>query len=349
MKKLIKLMGAVLMITILTACRDSDRETLFVYNWGEYMDPEVIRLFEEEFNVNVRYETYDSNETMYQRVRSEVTSYDVLFPSDYMIERMIAQDMLIPLNFDLLPNFRYIDEYFKDLIFDPGNVYSVPYFWGTVGIVYDQTVVAEPVDSWGILWNENYAGQIYMYDSQRDSLMVALKLLGYSLNTREERELEAARDLLIEQGPLVIAYVTDHVINSMIAGNAALAVVYSGDAAFIMSENENMNFAIPREGSNFWVDAMVIPRIAQNVELAHEFINFLLRPEIAEMNTRHVMYSTPNTAALAAVSGEAWTQNLAYNPSPELLNSLNMEMYRDPGAFLEVYDRIWTEVLVGVR
>jgi len=313
------------------------------------MDPEVIRLFEDEFGVRVVYDTFESNETMYQMLRAGTTQYDVVFPSDYKIERMIGQGMLQPLDFERIPNFQYVYANLQNLPFDPENRYSVPYFWGTVGIVYDQTIVQTPVDSWAILWNEDYAGQIYMYDSQRDSLMVALKLLGYSLNTTDMAELESARDLLISQAPLVIAYVTDHVIMSMIAGNAALAVVYSGDAAFIMSENPNMNFALPKEGTNLWVDAMVIPATAQNPDLAHEFINFMHRPDIAEMNTRHVMYSTPNTAALAAVQDEEWTQNLAYNPSQEILDSIPMEMFRDPGDFLEVYDRIWSEVLIGAR
>lgn len=345
MKKLVGL----LFLLVLAACGNDSRETLFVYNWGEYMDPEVIRLFEDEFGVRVVYDTFESNETMYQMLRAGTTQYDVVFPSDYKIERMIGQGMLQPLDFERIPNFQYVYANLQNLPFDPENRYSVPYFWGTVGIVYDQTIVQTPVDSWAILWNEDYAGQIYMYDSQRDSLMVALKLLGYSLNTTDMAELESARDLLISQAPLVIAYVTDHVIMSMIAGNAALAVVYSGDAAFIMSENPNMNFALPKEGTNLWVDAMVIPATAQNPDLAHEFINFMHRPDIAEMNTRHVMYSTPNTAALAAVQDEEWTQNLAYNPSQEILDSIPMEMFRDPGDFLEVYDRIWSEVLIGAR
>lgn len=169
------------------------------------------------------------------------------------------------------------------------------------------------------------------------------------MNTQNVAELEAARELLIEQSPLVIAYVTDAVIQSMIAGNAALAPVYSGDAAFIMYANPNMNFAIPQEGTNLWVNGAVIPASSQNPDLAHEFINFLNRPDIAEMNTRAIMYSTPHTAALAAVQDEEWTQNLAYNPSMEWLDTLNMEMFIDHGDFLETLDRIWTEILLQVR
>ncbi|MCL1949283.1 MAG: ABC transporter substrate-binding protein [Turicibacter sp.] len=344
-----KLLGIALFVLTLAGCGNDGREQLFVYNWGEYMDPEAIRLFEDEFGVRVVYDTFDSNETMYQVLRAGTTQYDVVFPSDYKIERMISEGMLLPLDFDKLPNATHISENLLGLGFDPQNRYSVPYFWGTVGIVYDTKVVSGPVDSWSILWDEAYGGQIYMYDSQRDSLMVALKLLGYSLNTTDMDELAAARDLLIKQSPLVIAYVTDHVIMSMIAGNAALAVVYSGDAAFIMSENPNMNFAIPKEGTNLWVDAMVIPKGANNPDLAHAFINFMHRADIAEMNTRHVMYSTPNVLALEAVKGEVWADNFAYNPPREVLDGIPMEMFRDPGAYLEIYDRIWSEVLIGAR
>ncbi|MBS3196983.1 ABC transporter substrate-binding protein [Turicibacter bilis] len=344
MKKVFTLLTCAFVL-VLTACSGGDKEKLNVYNVGEYIDPEVIKIFEKEFDCKVNYEVYDSNETMYQKVKAGGTSYDVVFPSDYMVEKMENEGLLLPLDYSKIPNFEYISDEYKNLPYDPENLYTVPYFWGTVGILYDKTVVTEPVDSWSILWDEKYKGNIFMYDSQRDSLMVALKLLGYSMNTQNVDELEEAKQLLIEQSPLVYAYVTDTVIDGMIAGNAALAVVYSGDATYIMSENEDMEFVIPKEGSNMWVDAMVIPSTAQNVELAHEFINFMQRPDIAQMNTEYVMYSTPNTEALANVTDEEWTQNEAYSPSKELLSSLPMETFRDPGSFITEYDRIWTEVL----
>lgn len=281
------------------------------------------------------------------KIKAGGTNYDVAFPSDYMVEKMIKDDLLIPLDYDLIPNFQYIDERYKNLPYDPENSYTVPYFWGTVGILYDQSVIKEPVDSWSVLWDDAYKGNVFMYDSQRDSLMVALKLLGYSMNTHDIEELEEAKQLLIDQRPLVYAYVTDQVIDNMIAGNAALAVVYSGDATYIMDENENMNYVIPKEGSNIWVDSMVIPKTAQNVELAHEFINFMQRPDIALMNTEYVMYSTPNTETLKMVADQEWTQNDAYSPSEELLATLPMETFRDPGEFIKQYDDIWTQVLAA--
>ena len=348
MKKLVMMVVASFVL-LLTACSTDTREKLYVYNVGEYIDREVLAMFEEEFNCKVVYELYDSNETMYQKIKAGGTNYDVAFPSDYMAEKMIKENLVLPLDYSKIPNFKYISDEYKHLPYDEENLYTVPYFWGTVGILYDKTVVKEPVDSWSILWDEDYKGNIFMYDSQRDSLMVALKLLGYSMNSQNVDELEAAKNLLIEQRPLVYAYVTDQVIDNMIAGNAALAVVHSGDATYIMSENENMEFAIPKEGSNMWVDSMVIPSTAQNVELAHKFINFMQRPDIALMNTEYVMYSTPNTEVLNIVSNEAWTQNEAYSPSQELLDSLPMETFRDPGDFIKEYDNIWTQVLAASK
>ena len=348
MKK-IMMMFVASVVLLLTACSGDAQEKLYVYNVGEYIDREVLKMFEEEFNCKVVYELYDSNETMYQKIKAGGTNYDVAFPSDYMVEKMIKEELVLPLDYSKIPNFKYISDEYKNLPYDPENLYTVPYFWGTVGILYDTTVVDEPVDSWSILWDEKYKGNIFMYDSQRDSLMVALKLLGYSMNTQNVEELEEAKNLLIEQRPLVYAYVTDQVIDNMIAGNAALAVVYSGDATYIMDENEDMEYVIPKEGSNMWVDAMVIPSTAQNVDLAHEFINFMQRPDIAQMNTEYVMYSTPNTEVLANVSEDEWTQNEAYSPSQELLDSLPMETFRDPGEFIKEYDDIWTQVLAASK
>ena len=314
-------------------------------------------MFEELYNVTVIYSTYDSNELMYQNLKSGGTDYDVIIPSDYMIERLIDENLLVELNFELIPNASLIEDKFFELseVFDPENKYSVPYFWGTVGIIYDQTKVTKTVDSWEILWDEDYKNQIFMYDSQRDSLMVALKLLGYSMNTTSTTELEEARDKLIEQSPLVYSYVTDAVIDHMIRGDAALAVVYSGDAAYIMYENENMNFAIPKEGTNFWIDSMVIPTTSKNVDLAHAFINFMCDPEIAAKNTEYVMYSTPIPSALQYVEDLEWTENLAYNPravlsvfNPEDENAISTEIYRHLGyEVTREYSRVWDEVLAA--
>ncbi|MCL1949451.1 MAG: ABC transporter substrate-binding protein [Turicibacter sp.] len=343
MKKWLILLAAVFLVS----CGGDQRPRLFVYNVGEYMDTSVLEEFEEEYGVRVIYETFDSNETAYQKLKAGTTAYDVVFPSDYMIEKMIKEDMLEKLDFSLIPNFENLLPEFTYLEYDPKNLYSVPYFWGTVGIVYDTRLVNGSVDSWSALWDERYEKEIFMYDSQRDSLMVALKLLGYSLNTHKTEELEAAKSLLIKQSPFVIAYITDVVISNMIAGNAGLAVVYSGDAAYIMDENESMEYVIPKEGSNLWVDAMVIPKMSNNKELAHAFIDFILRPEIGLANTEYVMYSTPNALVLEELEGEGWTENDAFNP--DLSKFPNLEMFKDPGEFVAEYDRIWIEILAGAK
>jgi len=340
--------GLFVLAAVLLGCGKADqRPKIFVYNVGEYIDQDTLRDFEAEYGVRVMYETFDSNETAYQKLKAGTTAYDVVFPSDYMIEKMLKEGMLQKLDFSQIPNFELIAPEFKNLGYDPHNAYSVPYFWGTVGIVYDSNIVEGPVDSWSVLWDQRYAKDIFMYDSQRDSLMVALKLLGYSLNTHETAELEAAKELLIEQSPLVIAYITDVVISQMIAGNAALAVVYSGDAAYIMDENDSMDYVIPKEGSNLWVDAMVIPVTSHNPDLAHAFINFMLRPDVGLRNTEYVMYSTPNTAVMEALEGEGWTENDAFHP--DLSRYSNLEMFKDPGEFVAEYDRIWIEILAGAR
>ena len=344
MKKNIKLfitLGLILMVGILfTACGE-DKPTINVYNWGDYVDPDVIREFEEEFGVKVNYDTFATNEDMYVSIKKGGTSYDVVFPSDYMIERMIEEGLLEKLNKDNIPNLANIDERFLDLEFDPNNEYSVPYMWGTVGIVYNKNMVDDVVDSWDILWNEKYEGQILMLDSQRDSIGVALKKLGYSMNTRNLEELEEAKEELIKQKPLVYAYVGDEVKDLMVAEEAALAVVWSGEAIAIGRENDNVEFAIPKEGTNLWFDCMVIPKNAKNKELAEEFINFMNRPEIAAKNTEYVGYSTANIKALEYLPDYIRNSNVAY-PSDEELQ--NVEIFKDPKDFLSVYDEIWVEV-----
>lgn len=344
MKKNIKLfitLGLILMVGILSTACGEDKPTINVYNWGDYVDPDVIREFEEEFGVKVNYDTFATNEDMYVSIKKGGTSYDVVFPSDYMIERMIEEGLLEKLNKDNIPNLANIDERFLDLEFDPNNEYSVPYMWGTVGIVYNKNMVDDVVDSWDILWNEKYEGQILMLDSQRDSIGVALKKLGYSMNTRNLEELEEAKEELIKQKPLVYAYVGDEVKDLMVAEEAALAVVWSGEAIAIGRENDNVEFAIPKEGTNLWFDCMVIPKNAKNKELAEEFINFMNRPEIAAKNTEYVGYSTANIKALEYLPDYIRNSNVAY-PSDEELQ--NVEIFKDPKDFLSVYDEIWLEV-----
>jgi len=343
MKKGLKVSMLILLISAISlaiiGC--NDKPILNVYNWGDYIDPDVIKDFEEEFNVKVNYNTFATNEDMYVSIAKGGTSYDVAFPSDYMIERMISEGLLAEINKDNIPNIKYIGEEDLDLDFDPGNKYSVPYMWGTFGILYNKTMVDDVVDSWDILWNEKYAGQILMLDSQRDSIGVSLKRLGYSMNTRDLNELEEAKNELIKQKPLVYAYVGDDVKQLMVAEEAALAVVWSGDAVAMMWENENLEYVYPKEGTNIWFDNMVIPKNAKNKELAEQFINFLNRPDIAARNVQYIGYSTPNVAAQELLPEEIRNSQVAY-PSKEILK--NTEIFRDMKDMLSVYDELWLEV-----
>lgn len=345
MKRKIKLMVAILVVAvvaqILVGCGSSSKETLTVYNWADYIDESVLREFEKEFDVRVVYDQFATNEDMYVKLKSGGSSYDVAFPSDYMIERMIKEDMLEKIDMSKISNYKYIDDSFKNLDFDPNNEYSVPYMWGTVGILYNEKMVTDPVDSWNILWNEKYAGQILMMDSQRDSIGITLKKLNFSLNSRETKELELAKQELIKQKPLVMAYVVDEVKDMMIGGEAALAVVWSGDAVYMMDQNEDLNYVVPKEGSNLWFDNMVIPKSTKNKELAQEFINFMTRPEIALKNAEYIGYSTPNTETLELLDEEVRNDEVAY-PSDDIIE--NCEIFLDPSDFLQEYDRIWTEI-----
>nr|WP_275450065.1 spermidine/putrescine ABC transporter substrate-binding protein [Acetobacterium woodii] len=347
MKKILLTLSLLCLPFLAGGCSSDNRAELTVYNWGDYMDPAVIAQFEDEYNCRVNYETFTSNEDMYVKVKNSSDTYDVLVPSDYMIERLIKEDMLQPISKDNIPNLANIDASSMNLAFDPGNQYSVPYFYGVLGIVYNTDQVTDPVDSWNILWNDKYASKILMYDSIRDSMGASLKRLGFSMNETNETNINAARDALIAQKPLVMAYVTDNVKSLMASGDAAMAVVYSGDAAIIMSQNNsvNLNFAVPKEGSNAFYDNFVIPKNAKNPELAEQFINFMLTPEIAAKNIEYVGYSSPNSPALALLDS-SWSDNTGFNVSKEDL--ARCEIFKDlPNNVMEIYNRAWTEINVS--
>ncbi len=331
----------VVLAVIFIIMRGEKKPALYVYNWGDYIDESVLDQFEEKYNVRVVYDMFSTNEDMYVKVTSGGSKYDVLFPSDYMIKRMIDEDLLHKINLENVPNEKYIDPMFKGLDHDPDNEYSVPYMWGTLGILYNRKMVADPVDSWDILWNEKYRKQILMIDSQRDAVGIALQKLGYSLNSTNLDELEAAKQELIKQKGLVLAYVIDEAKDKMVAEEAALAVVWSGDAVYAIRDNPDLAYAVPKDGSNLWFDGMVIPKTAQNKELAEAFINFMNEPEIALANTEHTGYSTPHLEARARLSPEQANDPAAY-PDPE--DIANAEVFVHIGEMLKEYDRIWTEV-----
>ena len=334
------------MIFSLAACgggggSQKSTTSITVFNWGDYIDESVLTDFEKEYGIKVNYDYFSTNEEMYVKLKSGGTDYDVLFPSDYMIARLIKEDMLHKIDMNNIPNFEHIDDKFKNLNYDPNNEYSVPYMWGTVGIAYNTTMVDEPVDSWDILWDPKYENNILMLDSQRDSIAVALKKLGYSLNSRNEAELEQAKQELIRQKPLVLSYVGDEVKDKMVGGEAALAVVFSGEVTAIRWENEDIDYVIPKEGSNLWFDAMVIPKTSQNKEAAEKFINFITDPEIALRNAEYVGYSIPNTTAIAMLDEEVRNDEVAY---PDLDSLDNCEVFEDVSDIIEIYNRIWDEV-----
>ena len=318
---------------------------VIVYNWGEYIDPEIIDLFEEETGIDVIYEEFETNEIMYPKIQSGAIAYDVVCPSDYMIQRMIENDLLAEINYDHIRNLKYIgDNYMKmSRQFDPENKYSVPYLWGTVGILYNKKMVDEPVDSWGILWDKKYEDSILMQDSVRDAFAVALKYLGYSLNSTDLDELEAAKNLLIEQKPLVQAYVIDQVRDKMIGGEAALGVIYSGEALYCQQENPDLDYVIPKEGTNIWIDSWVIPKNAKNVENAEAFINFLCRPDIAKMNFDYITYSIPNTAGRDLIEDESLRNSpIAFPDDSKLENCETFRFLGDDNDAL--YNRLWREI-----
>ena len=320
-------------------------EELIVYNWGEYIDPDVLTMFEEETGIHVVYEEFETNEILYPKISSGAIAYDVVCPSDYMIQRMIENDLLSEINFDNIPNLKNIGKQYLEQSrqFDPENKYSVPYCWGTVGILYNKTMVDEPVDSWSILWNPKYKDNILMQDSLRDAFGATLKYLGYSLNSTDLDELNEAKNLLIEQKPLVQAYVIDQVRDKMIGNEAALGVIYSGEAIYTQKENPNLEYVIPKEGSNIWIDSWVIPKNAENKENAEKFINFLCRPDIALKNFEYITYSTPNEAARELIEDESIRNSeIAF---PDLSRYDNLETFQYLGTEADqVYGDLWNKV-----
>lgn len=343
MKKIISILLCVIVMAVLFGCGES-KPAIKVYNAGEYIDTSLISKFEKENNCNVVYETFDSNESMYTKVMSG-EKYDVIIPSDYMIERLAKEGFLQKIDKSRLSYIDGIDDVIMSQPFDPDNEYSIPYFWGSVGILYDSTVVSEAdlEQGWEILRNPKYKGDIYMYDSERDSFMIALKSLGYSLNTSNKAELDAAYNWLVKQNEIMEpVYVGDEVIDSMISGNKAMAVVYSGDAAYIMTENENLRFFEPKEGTNVWIDGMVITKDCENTDLAHSFIDFMLNPENAVKNSETVGYTSSVKSVYDELKSTIYDGVSAYIPRE---NYEKDEFFRYQDSETKKYcAELWTKV-----
>lgn len=316
---------------LLSACSnasDEDNVTINVYNWGDYIAEETIANFEAETGIHVNYELFDSNEAMYAKLKSGAVAYDVLIPSDYMVQKLSSEDMLLPLNYENIPNYAYIGDDYKNLDYDPTNAYSVPYMWGTLGIVYNTTMVSEPVDSWSILFDPTYSGQIIMKDSVRDAFVPALRLQGASINSTDKLEWEEALSVLMDQKEIIQGYVADEVRDKMIGEEAALSIMYSGEAVLTLAENEHLAYTVPKEGSNKWFDAMVIPSTSTHKEAAETFIDYMCDPQVAYANAAYIGYSTPIPKARDLLDDTVKNDPVAY-PDSAVLN--NCEVFLDLG------------------
>lgn len=327
LKKCSVFLASILLLSAVPICHAEAAEQveLRVYNWGEYIangedgQMDVIEEFEKEYpNIKVNYNTYATNEEMYAKIKSGSAQYDVLFPSDYMISRMISENMLEKLDFSNIPNFSDIMDSFRNLEYDPANEYSVPYAWGTVGIVYNKTMVEEAPTSWEVLWDPDYANMILMFDNSRDALGLTLKKLGYSQNTTDHNQLDEAAEELKKQKNVLQAYVMDEIFDKMESGEAALAPYYAGDALTMMEENPDLGFVLPEEGTNRFVDAMVIPKGVRHKKEAELFINFMLETRIASANIEYLGYSTPQKSVYELQDEEIKNNGISY-PSDEYL------------------------------
>lgn len=326
--------------------------TINVYNWGEYISDgseentlNVNAEFTDLTGIKVNYTNYATNEELYAKLKGGGASYDIIIPSDYMISRMIHENMLQKLDFDNIPNFKYITDTFVNPEYDPQNEYSVPYTWGTVGIIYDTTMIDIPPEEidWDILWNEDYSDRILMFDNPRDAFAIAEIRLGYSLNTEDAKELENCADLLKEQKTVIQAYVMDEVFDKMGAGEALVAPYYAGDAVTLMDEYEDLGFVTPKSGTNLFVDALCIPAGAKQKEAAEMYINFMCEPDIAYATTSYIGYSTPNSAAFDMLDEETQNDKVSY-PDNEYLNN-NTTIFRNLSdeANQKMQD-LWTDI-----
>lgn len=314
-----------------------------VYNWEDYISQEAIDKFQAETGITVNMMNFTTNEDMMVKVRNSPSSFDVVFPSDYCVERLLAENLLEEINFDNVPNMKYIDQKLLNPAYDPTGKYSVPYMWGTVGILYNTKMVDGPITSWGALFDVKYKNNVFMMDSIRDTMGTALKYLGYSMNTRDPFQLTEAKNLLIKQKQdgIVKAYQVDETKDKMVAGEAALALVWSGDAQYAIDLNPDLAYVVPDEGSNIWVDPMVIPKGAKNKENAEKFIDYMCRPDIALLNLQEIWYSSPNTGAIELM-GDEYINNLTLNPSQEIVD--RCEFFNDIQDFIAIYNNLWLEI-----
>lgn len=324
-----------------TTSSTSQSDKLVIYNWGDYINPDLITKFTDETGIEVQYETFDSNESMYTKIKQGGTTYDVAVPSDYMIDKMRKENLLIKLDKSKITGLENIGDKFLGLSFDENNDYSVPYFWGTLGIVYNDTMVENAPEHWSDLWNSEYANNIMLVDGAREVMGVGLEALGYSLNTKSLSELNAASQKLDDLTPNIKAIVGDEMKGYMINGDAAIGVTFSGEASEMLDSNKHLHYVVPSEGSNLWFDNLVIPKTAKHIDEAYAFINFMLRPENAAQNAEYIGYSTPNDAAKKLLPDDV-KNNQSFYPSEETIE--NLEVYDNLGQkWLGIYNDLYLQ------
>lgn len=328
MKRTLSIILCVIMVTLTlltaTGCTQKYDGEINVYNWGEYIAigedgmMDVISEFEKKYNIKVNYTNYETNEEMYNILSSSNSSYDVIIPSDYMIGKLISENMLLELDFDNIPNYKNIMDEYKNLSYDPENKYSVPYSWGTVGIVYNKNMVDGKVTSWKSLWDQKNKGQILMINNSRDAMAIAMSVQGIDPEDITKENIDKASKKLLEQKPILKKYVMDQVFSEMENDQSAIAPYYAGDILTMMQVNENLDYCLPEEGTNLFVDAMCIPKSCKNKEGAEKFINFMLEPEVGKDNTTVIGYSTPNKETYKLLDDDIKNNELIY-PSKEYL------------------------------
>lgn len=327
----------------------NQKKSLNVYNWGEYIndgsngDISVNREFEKLTGIKINYSTFSSNEELYAKLRNKSSNYDIIIASDYMISRMIIENMIQKIDINKIPNFKNIDDNFKNPNYDKNNEHSVPYMWGTVGIIYNKSKIDKPIDSWSDLWDPNFKGKILMFSNSRDCFGVALKKLNYSINTTDKNQIIEASREISAQKELVQAYVMDEIFNKMENEEAYIAPYYSGDAIRMMNENENLDFVHPKEGTNKFVDAICIPNGSQNTDPAYLYINFLLEPEIALSNVKYIGYSTPNKEAYKLLDNKTKNNKIAY-PDEYILKNTESFLHL-PKEINKLIDSEWTKIM----
>lgn len=335
----------IFLLLFLTSCTGKNREQVVVFNAGEYMDMDLIKQFEKDTGIEVIYQTFQSDEEMFVKLTQSANNYDVVVPMDYMVEKLLKYDMLAPIDFSNVPNAKYIMDQYKNLPFDPEGKYTVPYFTSSFGIVYNKDMVDKPIDSWADLWDPKYKGKIIMYDLPRLSMSVALQKLGYSINTTDMKEINQATEELIKQKPLVYAYLTDEARDVIIQGDAAMTVMYSGDALLMSKENPNLKYVIPKEGGNRQVDSLAIPKKAKNKKNAEIFINYFTDPKISAANAEWMEgFTSPLKGVREMLPDYIKNSNEAY---PDEKTLPKIEMFKDLEDYMEVYNNAWVKVLAS--